>query len=49
MEIAPWSVDYGLHVETALPSGSLVDDLMAEVTWVQLVLGDAMVKDIASR
>lgn len=37
------SDDHGLHLETALSSGNFVDGHVAEVTWVQLVLDNAMV------
>lgn len=43
-----WSVDYGLHLETALPLGISVDGHMAEVIWTHLVLDNAMVKATAS-
>lgn len=38
-----WSDDHGLHLETALSSGIFADGHVAEVTWAQLVLDNAMV------
>ena len=37
------SDDHGFHLETALSSGIFADGHVAEVTWAQLVLDNAMV------